>query len=394
MRKETLNITNLYRIGELSQLSGISPRTIDYYTGLGLLIPTKRSTGNYRLYDHETLTRIRRIELLKVQKFSLEEIREQFSSLSGVTTVEAVSRKLSELQTHLSQLEREVKELEPVLDQLKPQQVKRLFRTISPQTAACIDALLLFMGKSNFMWFQQAAINTTIGGNERMLFFHPMDFLIIIAFILSIWAQFRVKSTFNRWSQVQSSSGMTGFEAARRMLDRNGLQDIPIEPVAGSLSDHYDPLQRVVRLSETVYYKSSISALSVACHEVGHAIQHQNSYPMLVARHRMFPVVRFASGAAPLLLIAGILFSMSNLVLIGIIFFTAAVAFQLVTLPVEFNASSRARDLMISEGFITQEEERGVAKVLNAAALTYVAAALIALLQLLKFIMIFMSNRN
>lgn len=227
-----------------------------------------------------------------------------------------------------------------------------------------------------------------------MLFFHPMDFLIIIAFVLSLWAQFRVKSTFNRWSEVTSVNGLTGYEAARRMLDRNGLHDVPIEPVPGRLSDHYDPISRVVRLSEPVYYENSISALSVACHEVGHAIQHQHSYPMLVLRHRMFPMVRIASGIAPFLLIAGFLFQAMNLVGIGIIFFSAAVAFQLVTLPVEFNASSRARDIMISEGFITQDEERGVAKVLNAAALTYVAAALISLLELLKYIMIFTSSRD
>jgi DNA-binding transcriptional MerR regulator len=132
-------------------LAGISPRTIDYYTGLGLLAPAKRSTGNYRLYDDETLSRIRRIEQLKAQKFSLEEIREQFTSMNRVVTDEAVSRKLSDLQTHLAMLEREVKELEPVLDQLKPQQAKRLFRAITPQTAACVEALLLLLGKSNFM---------------------------------------------------------------------------------------------------------------------------------------------------------------------------------------------------------------------------------------------------
>jgi len=227
-----------------------------------------------------------------------------------------------------------------------------------------------------------------------MLFFHPMDFLIIIAFIVSLWAQFRVKGTFNRWSEVKTLRGMTGYDAARRMLDSNGLHDVPIEPVPGALTDHYDPIKRVVRLSEPVYYENSISAVSVACHEVGHAIQHAEHYPMLVLRHRMFPVVRFASGAAPFLLIAGFLFSAMNLVGLGIIFFSAAVAFQLVTLPVEFNASSRARNLMISEGFITHEEERGVAKVLNAAALTYVAAALISLLELVKYIMIFTSNRE
>lgn len=226
------------------------------------------------------------------------------------------------------------------------------------------------------------------------MFFHPMDFLIIIAFALSLWAQFRVKGTFNKWSEVSTQSGMTGYEAARRMLDANGLYDIPVEPVPGSLTDHYDPMARVVRLSEPVYYESSISAVSVACHEVGHAIQHKVHYPMLVLRHNMFPVVNFASGVAPLLIIAGLIFQQFNFLLgIGILFFSAAVAFQVVTLPVEFNASNRARNLMIAEGFISNNEERGVAKVLNAAALTYVAAALISILELLKYIMIF-TNRN
>lgn len=227
-----------------------------------------------------------------------------------------------------------------------------------------------------------------------MLFFHPMDFLILIAFALTIWAQFRVKGTFNKWAKVQSARGFTGYEAARRMLDSNGLHNIPIEPVRGMLTDHYDPIHRVVRLSEPVYYENSISAISVACHEVGHAIQHSVHYPMLVLRHRIFPVVNFASGIAPFLLIAGFLFSAMNLVGLGIIFFSVAVGFQLITLPVEFNASSRARDLMIAEGFISNDEERGVAKVLNAAALTYVAAALISLLELIKYIMIFTSSRE
>ncbi|WP_405079732.1 zinc metallopeptidase [Paenibacillus chitinolyticus] len=227
------------------------------------------------------------------------------------------------------------------------------------------------------------------------MFFHPMDFLILIAFGLSMWASFRVRGTFNRWSQVPVQSGMTGYEAARRMLDAEGLYDVPIEPVPGALTDHYDPISRTVRLSEPVYYESTISAVSVACHEVGHAIQHQVHYPMLVARHKMFPVVNFASGVAPLLLIAGLIFQQFDiLLLLGIVFFSAAVLFQLVTLPVEFNASNRARELMIAGGFITNEEEQGVAKVLNAAALTYVAAALISLLELIKYVMIFNSRSD
>ncbi|CAM2993909.1 zinc metallopeptidase [Paenibacillus taichungensis] len=225
-----------------------------------------------------------------------------------------------------------------------------------------------------------------------MSFNNGMFVLIIIAFVLSLWAQFRVKSTFNRWSDVKNLNGMTGYDAARHMLDSNGLHDVPIEPVRGALSDHYDPINRVVRLSEPVYYENSISAVSVACHEVGHAIQHKESYPMLALRHRIFPIVNFASGLAPFLLIAGFIFNAMNLVGIGIIFFSVTVAFQLITLPVEFNASNRAREIMVSEGYIRNEEERGVAKVLNAAALTYVAAALISLLELVRYIGIFNSR--
>lgn len=221
-----------------------------------------------------------------------------------------------------------------------------------------------------------------------------MYLLVIVAFLFSLWAQFRVKGNFKKWSKVANINGLTGYEAARRMLDANGLYDVPIEPVRGALTDHYDPINRVVRLSEPVYYESSIAAVSVACHEIGHAIQHKEHYPMLALRHRMFPVVNFASGVAPFMLLAGFLFSSLNLIGLGIIFFSAAVAFQLVTLPVEFNASSRARQVMVEQGFIRNEEERGVAKVLNAAALTYVAAALVSLLELLRLVAMFFGNRD
>lgn len=229
--------------------------------------------------------------------------------------------------------------------------------------------------------------------------FHPMDILIFAAFGVSIWASFRVRSTFHKWAEVANSTGLTGAQAARRMLDANGLHDIPIEAVPGEMTDHYDPLTRKVRLSESVYDHHSIAAISVACHEVGHAIQHKVHYPMLVARHKIFPLVNFSSGIAPFLIIAGFLFGIattlgSNMALLGIIFFSVAVAFQLITLPVEFNASSRAKRMMVSLGFISDHESHGVAKVLNAAALTYVAAALISLLQLLKFVMIFAGGRS
>lgn len=227
------------------------------------------------------------------------------------------------------------------------------------------------------------------------MFFHPMDILIFIAFGLSLWAQFRVKGSFNRWTQVNASSGMTGAEVARRLLDDAGLYDVPVEAVRGTLTDHYDPIKRVVRLSEPVYGGTSVSAVSVASHEVGHAIQHKERFPALKFRHFMFPAVNFSSGIAPLLLIGGFLLDSLNLIGIGIILFSVAVAFQLITLPVEFNASSRAKKLMVADGFIRgPEEERGVSKVLGAAALTYVAAALISLLELLKFIFIFFGQQS
>ena len=146
------------------------------------------------------------------------------------------------------------------------------------------------------------------------MLFHPMDIFIFIAFGLSIWASFKVRGTFGEWSRVAASSGMTGYEAARRMLDNHGLYDVQIEPVQGELTDHYDPINRVVRLSEPVYNSRSIAAISVACHEVGHAIQHSERYPMLVLRHRMFPVVNFASSIAPIVLIMGFLLYWSELI--------------------------------------------------------------------------------
>lgn len=226
------------------------------------------------------------------------------------------------------------------------------------------------------------------------MLFHPMDILVFIAFGISIWAQFRVKGNFAKYSDVIASSHLTGAEVARRILDQNGLYDVPVEPVRGQLTDHYDPIHRVVRLSEPVYYGNSIAAVSVAAHECGHAIQHKERYGALVLRHKMFPVVNLTSGIAPILLIAGFLLQSLNLLGLGIIFFSAAVAFQLITLPVEFNASSRAKAILVSDGFIRNEEEHGVNKVLNAAALTYVAAALISLFELLKFVMIFFQSQE
>lgn len=147
-----------------------------------------------------------------------------------------------------------------------------------------------------------------------LMFFTPFTILIIAAFGLSMWASFRVKGTFKKFADVPTSSGMTGAEAARRMLDANGLSHIPVQHVRGNLTDHYDPIAKAVRLSDSVYGSNSIAAVSVACHEVGHAIQDKIRYPMLVARHRIFPAVNFSSGIAPLLLIGGFLFKMQEFI--------------------------------------------------------------------------------
>ncbi|WCK56762.1 zinc metallopeptidase [Aneurinibacillus sp. Ricciae_BoGa-3] len=217
---------------------------------------------------------------------------------------------------------------------------------------------------------------------------------ILAAFVLSMWAQFRVKGNFEKWSRVPAYSGITGAQAARRILDDNGLYHVRVEPIGGTLSDHFDPTSNVVRLSEDVYFGNSIASISIASHEVGHAIQHKERYSMLTLRHHMVPVVNFASSFAPLLLMGGFFFKLSGLILIGILFFLGAVLFQVVTLPVEFNASSRAKRLMAAEGMITQEEKYGVDKMLGAAALTYVAATLMALLQLFEYIWIFFGTRR
>ncbi|KMT21452.1 zinc metallopeptidase [Clostridium cylindrosporum] len=216
--------------------------------------------------------------------------------------------------------------------------------------------------------------------------------IIVPAIILSLYAQFKVQSTFNKYLKVPSVSGETGYSVARRLLDSNGLYTIPIEVSGGRLSDHYDPISRVVRLSEDVYYGNSLASISVAAHETGHAIQHATSYTPLMIRHRIFKVANIGSNLSWILVLAGIFFQASNLILLGIIFFTCAVAFQVITLPVEFNASSRALTMLEKNAILSREEVKGSKKVLDAAALTYVAAALVSVLELLRLILIF--NRS
>ncbi|MFV8829963.1 zinc metallopeptidase [Alkalihalobacterium sp. APHAB7] len=226
------------------------------------------------------------------------------------------------------------------------------------------------------------------------MFFHPMDFLIFLALGLALWAQAKVKGNFEQWSRVQATSRLSGAQVARQILDREGLSHVKVEySRSGTLSDHYDPRAKVVRLSEPVYNGSSISSLAVAAHEVGHAIQDDSNYSMLVLRHRLFPVANIGSQLAPILFVGGFLLGITNLIGLGIILFAGAVLFQVVTLPVEFDASNRAKNKLLELGMITNSEEKGVGKVLNAAALTYVASTLMALLQLIKFILIFRGRR-
>lgn len=218
--------------------------------------------------------------------------------------------------------------------------------------------------------------------------------VMIISLVITIWAQARVKGSFHKWSKVRSTSGMTGAEVARRILDSNGLTHIEVEPIRGVLSDHFDPTAKKIRLSEMVYHSDSVAAISVASHECGHALQQKQGYGALVLRHRLVPVLQFTSSLAPWLLLAGILFRATGMFLLGILFFSVAVVFHLVTLPVEFNASSRAKQILVTEGYISGREEQGVDQVLNSAALTYVAGALISLLQLFQFILIFLGQRR
>ncbi|WP_216829229.1 zinc metallopeptidase [Alkalihalobacterium elongatum] len=221
-------------------------------------------------------------------------------------------------------------------------------------------------------------------------------FLIYFAIILiiPIWAQRKVKSAYKKYSQVAATSGMTGAQVARKILDDNGLYDVTVEPIRGELTDHYDPRAKAVRLSEKNYYGNSVAGAAVAAHEVGHAMQDAEEYAFLRFRHALVPVANFGSNTSFIILIAGFLMGMSGLVLLGIIFMAAAVLFQVVTLPVEFNASSRAMGQMVSSGVIRNDEERETRKVLDAAALTYVAAALVAVMELVRFVLMYIGMNS
>lgn len=224
------------------------------------------------------------------------------------------------------------------------------------------------------------------------LYFDPTMIILIPAIIISFWAQTKVNLAYNKYSKVRTINGYNGEQVARMMLDEAGLWDVKIEMVNTKLGDHYDPSSRILRLSPDVYYGGTISSAGIAAHEVGHAIQHQQGYKPLAIRNSIVPIVNISSNISWVLFFIGIIMGFRGLTTLGIILFSAAVIFQLVTLPVEFNASNRALDILKSRGILYGDEVKGAGKVLDAAAMTYVAAALMAISQLIRLIAI--SNRD
>ena len=228
--------------------------------------------------------------------------------------------------------------------------------------------------------------------------FDPTFFLLIPAMVFAFWAQHKVKSTYEKFAQVPAANGMTGRDMARSIMQRNGVTDVQIEPVAGALSDHYDPGAKTVRLSADIYGGQSIAAIAVAAHEVGHVLQDHEGYLPLRMRSSFAPVAGFGSNLAMPLFFIGLIFGTrlgigSLLMDLGILFFAAAVVFHVVTLPVEFDASRRALAQLTSSGAVMPQEVAGAKKVLDAAALTYVAAAAMAALQLIRLLMLRNSRR-
>ena len=219
-------------------------------------------------------------------------------------------------------------------------------------------------------------------------FYDPTFLLLIPALILAAWAQWMVRSAYAEFRRVPSRGGRSGAEIARAILSGNGLGEVPVQEVPGELSDHYDPRQRSVHLSAGNYRSHSIAAVSIAAYEVGHALQHGTGYGPLAIRHAIYPVANLGSTLAFPLFFIGFLMSYPPLIDIGILFFAGAVLFSLVTLPVEFNASRRALAQLESGGFLAPDEIPGARKVLRAAALTYVAAATMAILQLLRLLLL------
>lgn len=221
--------------------------------------------------------------------------------------------------------------------------------------------------------------------------FYFMDYwyliLVVPAILLSLWAQIKVQSTFHKYSKLGTNSGMTGRQASEEIQRRNGIR-VPVEQVAGSMTDHYDPKANAIRLSETVGEVRSIAAIGVAAHETGHALQYENEYGPVKIRTLIYPATKFAATFSPYLVLAGLLFAFPILAYVGVAFFALSTVFQLITLPVEFNASARAMKALREGGILTEEELKGVRKVLTAAAMTYVAALFVSLMSLLRVLII------
>ena len=229
------------------------------------------------------------------------------------------------------------------------------------------------------------------------MYFDPTYMLVLIGVVICLAASAKMRSTFSRYSRIRNHSGMTGREAAEQVLHRAGIYDVRVEHVSGNLTDHYDPRSKVLRLSDATYGSASVAAVGVAAHECGHAIQHVTGYAPLAFRSALVPVANFGSTIAWPLILIGLLFNSQSSVLflnLGILAFSLAVLFQIVTLPVEFNASSRAIRMLSGNGMLYEDEVQATRKVLTAAALTYVAGAASAILQLLRIILISNSRRR
>jgi Zn-dependent membrane protease YugP len=218
--------------------------------------------------------------------------------------------------------------------------------------------------------------------------FDPTFIILIPAILFAAYAQSKINSTFNTYLRVRNSNGYTGYQVARTILDNHGLQDIPIELINGHLTDHYDPRKRILRLSNAVYNGNSLASVGVAAHECGHAVQHQESYAPLTIRNTIAPIASIGSQLSWVLVIAGIFFGYTGLIDIGILFFSVAVLFQLVTLPVEYNASSRAIAMLTDYNLVPADEVGPTKKVLSAAALTYLAATIVAVMQLVRLLLL------
>lgn len=220
------------------------------------------------------------------------------------------------------------------------------------------------------------------------MLFDPLYLLAVLpALVLGLWAQSRVKANFNKYAKIATMRGVTGAQVARTLLDAHGLHDVRVEAAKGYLTDHYDPRSKTLRLSEATYRSPSVAAAGIAAHEMGHALQHAQGYAPLQIRSTLVPAVQFGTGIGPYLFMGGLFLQMTSLAWVGVILYAGATLFALITLPVEFDASNRAKALLVRQGILVGPEMEGVNKVLNAAALTYVAAAIQSIGTLLYFVL-------